>query len=105
MPKLGESNLSFQFDLFNLFIFRGNPYPTVIWQHGTYDVKYDDRIEKLRNNSIFIKSFQPSDTGSWIVTAFNNIGDVARGQTTLKPLQIEEPLKINVNQIQSVQRP
>ena len=57
-------------------------------------MSFDDRVTKLRNNSVFIQSFQPSDAGSWIVTAFNNIGRIARGQITLK---IEEPLHQSLN--------
>ena len=76
--------------------FRGSPYPTIVWQHNSSDLMLDERIVKLTNNSINIKSFRPEDCGSWLISAFNNVGKVSRLQIIIKLLPTVELIDLQV---------
>ena len=71
------------------YSFSGRPYPQIFWQHNNQEVVFDQRVTKLPDNSIVIANFGEEDTGSWMVTAHNNIGNTARKQIIIFIKEIE----------------
>ena len=76
--------------------FSGRPYPHVFWQHNNQEVVFDERVIKLQDNSIVIANFSQEDTGSWMVTAHNNIGNTVRKQIIIFIKEKEfDPIKVS----------
>ena len=69
--------------------------PSVFWQKDNAEVAYDERVSKLADNSILIKHFEPRDSGSWMVTAYNSVGKIARKQITLNITPTVIPIKVS----------
>ena len=67
----------------------------MFWQKDNAEVAYDERVSKLADNSILIKHFEPRDSGSWMVTAYNSVGKIARKQITLNITPTVIPIKVS----------
>ena len=68
----------------------------MFWQHNARKVILNDSIILLTDSSINILNISEHHLGSWMVTADNGVGNVARKQITLKLQQKIEPIEVYI---------
>ena len=66
----------------------------MFWQKDGVDVTFNLSLSEGPDNSIVIKNFSSHHIGSWMVTAHNNVGKLARRQIVLGVKQEIPPLKV-----------
>lgn len=54
----------------------GEPHPTVVWSRQGHSIPWDDRVNVLPNNSLYIAAAQKDDTSEYECVARNLMGSV-----------------------------